>query len=446
MTAGAILTASEMKGFEQDGAPGDEGGWSLMCRAGQAAADRIAIRAAGREILILCGPGNNGGDGYVAAARLRDLGLRVRVAALIEPESELCRRARDLWVSEVESPEVGARAGIFVDAVFGSGQDRPLSDKIVAAIGRLANAAELRIALDLVSGSGCDDGADLGAPYHAEETLVFAAWKPAHALYPAAGFMGHLDMIDIGLGEPKAELRFNSPPEAIPSPATSHKFDRGTVLVAAGHMPGAAWLAARAAQRGGAGYVTLAGYTDAFPPSSVVQMAAGEIDADRQDAAVIGPGLGRGEESRALAQRIIDIGCPLVLDGDILSWMKPDDVPPASVLTPHEGEFRRMFGNLPGSKVERARTAASRCGAVVCLKGRDTVIASPEGAAVVNDHAHPRLGTAGSGDVLAGLVGAELARGRAPFEAACAGVWRHGDAGCRGRDGLIAEDLLDLIR
>ena len=213
-------------------------------------------------------------------------------------------------------------------------------------------------------------------------------------------------------------------------------------------MAGAAWLAARAAQRAGAGYVTLASET-ALPPSSLVVQPLSAIDLDRADAIVLGSGLGRDAAARARAGAVLGAERPMVLDADIFSLFADDPAPVfglGAVMTPHDGEFARLFGDLPGSKVDRARAAAARSGNVVVLKGPDTVIAAPGGRAVINDHASPRLATAGSGDVLSGMIAAHLARGDAPFEAACAAVWRHGDTALRGRDGLIAEDLVGLIR
>lgn len=446
MNGEPVLTAARMKAFEEAGAPPGDGLWTLMRRAGRGAAERIAIRAGDRPILVLTGPGNNGGDGYVAAACLREFGREVSVASALEVGSELARRALGEWDAPVESAEDARPAPLLVDAVLGSGQSRPLSDDLAATIAKFAKYADLKIALDLVSGTGCDDGADLGAPYFADETLVFAALKPAHLLQPAAARAGRLTLVDIGLGTPDSDLRRNAAPKALSFPATAHKYDRGSVLVAAGEMVGASWLTAHAAQRAGAGYVTVTGETDDFPPSSLVTKKIDEIDAGRIDSAVAGPGLGRGDRSRELLNRMIQLEKPVVLDGDVFSLLKAEDVPERAVLTPHEGEFGRMFADLSGSKVERARAAAAQTGAVICLKGRDTVVAAPDGRAVINDHAHGRLGTAGSGDVLAGILAAELARGRAPFEAACAAVWRHGDASIRARDGMIAEDLFDLIR
>ena len=228
----------------------------------------------------------------------------------------------------------------------------------------------------------------------------------------------------------------------------AHKYQRGAVLVAAGQMPGAAWLSARAAQRAGAGFVTVTGEVGAFAPSSLVLQALEDVKAEKQDAIVVGPGLGRSAKSRKLADAMLAIAAPLVVDGDMFSLFVGEPQlfsGKTAVLTPHEGEFAQMFPDLRGSKIERTRQAAAQAQAVVALKGADTVIAAPDGRAVINDRAHGRLATAGSGDVLAGIIAAELAGGREPFEAACAGVWRHGDAGCRGRDGMIAEDLLALL-
>ncbi|MEE4350823.1 MAG: NAD(P)H-hydrate dehydratase [Pacificimonas sp.] len=441
-----VLTAAEMKAAEESVARSEDDLWQLMLTAGQRAAEHIAIRAGSRPILVLCGPGNNGGDGSVAAVRLREMGCDIRLAELMPPMSAMARRARALWTGPVEAAAEASARPVFVDAGFGSGQSRPLSPDHRLQLGRLANDAELTIALDLISGTGCDDGADLGAPYRAAETLVFGAWKPAHVLEPAAAMAGRLRLVDFGIGTPASKLHRNAPPTPVAKAEHAHKYERGSVLVALGAMPGAGYLAAKAAQRGGAGYVTVTGESDAIGPGSLVVKAYPALERGRLDALVVGPGLGTDDAASEALGKLLSLTLPTVLDADALALLTPDTVPGGAVLTPHEGEFERFFGTLEGSKIERARAAAKRAKAVICLKGRDTVIAAPDGEAVVNTHAHRRLATAGSGDVLAGLIGAELASGREPFEAACAAVWRHGDAGIRGRDGLIAEDLLSLLR
>ena len=449
MKGGPVLTNAEMRALEASYADTHEDGlWTLMKRAGEGAAKTVAVRAAGREVLVLCGPGNNGGDGYVIAATLRDMGVPVRVAALASPASELCRRAAAGWTGQVAGVDCEP-VDVFVDCGFGTGLSRPVESDWIGSIARLAGAAAWKFALDVPSGVYADTGeVQEGVPCF-DETLVPAALKPAHLLYPAARSMGRLTLIDIGLPQADVHLHENTLSDAATSDPAGHKFDRGHVAVIFGDMAGAGWLASRAAQRGGAGFVSAVGGAGHVPPSSIVARAAEWDGFEKVDAIVIGPGLGTDRSAKSRTEGILKMpDMPKVLDGDMFTLFADEPQRLAGdmhVLTPHEGEFMRMFGEMDGSKVERVRSAARQAGAVVVLKGADTVIAHPDGRAAINAHASPRLATAGSGDVLAGVIGAELASGRDAFAAACAGVWRHGDAGLRGRDGLIAEDLLDLL-
>jgi|TARA_R100000501_G_scaffold14543_3_gene26351 hydroxyethylthiazole kinase-like uncharacterized protein yjeF len=444
-----ILTGQEMRTAEEQAAENGISEWVLMQQAGRGAGQAMAASANGLPILVLCGTGNNGGDGYVAAETLRRMGCDVRVAAFDQPDREPAKTAANYWNGETISPESADPCAVFVDALFGTGLSRPLEGVAHAALLRLAAGSQQRIAFDLPSGVDSDTGRCLSSTPEFHRTLAFGALKPSHLLYPAAQFCGRVDVVPIDIDASKARTFALAAPERINIDPTAHKYQRGSVAVAAGDMPGAAGLAARAAQRAGAGFVTLAGNTSPFPPSSLVMREVIDLDARRTDAGVIGPGLGSGETAEALAAAFLSLGVPLVIDGDMFSIFadKPDQLfGRGDVMTPHEGEFGRFFGDLSGSKIDRARTAAARSGNVIVLKGADTVIASPAGDVAVNDHAHPRLAVAGSGDILAGIIAAEIARGRSPFDAACAGVWRHGDGGLKARDGMIAEDLLELIR
>jgi hydroxyethylthiazole kinase-like uncharacterized protein yjeF len=309
-----------------------------------------------------------------------------------------------------------------------------------------------------------DDGALAWTPVEADLTVSFGALKPAHLLQPAAAFMGRIVVAGIGLGADAGPTTAIAAPRISPTTATAHKFTRGHVLVAGGgpESTGAARLAARAALRAGAGYVTLLSpkaavatnaahltgivLRDAGTPAAIAQ-ALGDRNAH---ALVIGPALGR-EDGREKVLAALSTGKPVVLDADVFSLFAADSsalfaaTGGPAVLTPHDGEFLRLFGQLPGSKIDRARIAAQQAGAVVVLKGADTVVAAPDGRVAVNGHARPTLATAGSGDVLSGIVAAMLARGLPAFDAACAAVWLHGDAGLRGGEGLIAEDLPELL-
>jgi len=443
-----VVTAAEMRAAETAAIAAGISGFELMCRAGEAAAAGIAAFYGPALVLVLAGPGNNGGDGYVVANALRQRRWPVEVAAVAAPATEAARQAALLWNAPVMDIADAEPRFVLVDALFGTGLTRGLEEPILTKLHELAHASSVVVALDLPSGAATDNGAALSPLAPADLTVTFGAMKPSHLLHPASASCGRVVVADIGLGEIGTQLFRNGAPHAAALSPDAHKYRRGHVLVVSGAMAGAAWLAARAAQRAGAGYVTLASET-ALPPSSLVVQPLAEIELGRADAIVLGSGLGRDAAARARAEVVLGAGKPLVLDADIFSLFANDPAPVfglGAVMTPHEGEFVRLFGDLPGSKVDRARIAAARSGNVIVLKGPDTVIAAPDGRAVINDHASARLATAGSGDVLSGMIAAHLARGDAPFEAACAAVWRHGDAALRGRDGLIAEDLVGLIR
>lgn len=444
-----LATAERMRRLERRAAGDVEGLWRLMKAAGEGAARHAAIRAAGRSVLILAGPGNNGGDGYVMANALKRFGVDVAVAALAKPGTDLCKRAAELWGGPVQPLDQAQSRAVLVDALFGTGLSRALGTDSLTPLLAHASAAELVLALDLPSGVGSDDGVLLPDAPRCDETYAFGWLKPGHLLQPGAEYAGRITRVDIGLEPPPLDLSRNQAPQGAALAPTAHKYDRGHVMVAAGAMPGAAALSARAAQRGGAGFVTIASENgEQGPPTSIVYRPLHTVDMDRVDVIIAGPGLGRNEHAADIAAFLLGQHRPMVIDGDMFSLFagKPERFRDLdAILTPHEGEFGRVFDGLNGSKVDRVRRAADLCGSVVVLKGRDTVIAAPGGRAVINDHAHPRLAVAGSGDVLAGVIAAEFALRDDAFVAACAGVWRHGDAGLRAKGSLIAEDLLDLL-
>ncbi|WP_419814368.1 NAD(P)H-hydrate dehydratase [Glacieibacterium sp.] len=450
-----------MRAVEATTIAGGSAARTLMERAGAAAARAILSYNVPMSVSVACGPGNNGGDGYVVARHLREAGVIVEVVAFAAPASDPGRAAAADWHGAVVGPGDAAPARALVDALYGTGLTRPLSDEDVAGLQRLGGDARLRIALDLPSGVGTDDGRDLGCPFDADLTIAFGALKPAHLLFPAAGRCGRVVVADIGLGQPDSQLAANPRPACPALAASAHKFSRGSALIVggpAGHG-GAARLAARAALHAGAGLVTLAVRGDAVAEYAArldaVMLRRTDTPAalrtlllDRRlTALALGPALGQDELARSLVRTALEGEIPLVLDGDVFTLFagRPLALAGASVLTPHEGEFVRLFGDLPGSKVERARAAATISGAVVVLKGPDTVIAAPDGRARINRHAAPWLATAGSGDVLVGIVTGLLAQGLSPFDAACAGVWLHGDLGVRGGPGLTADDMPGLI-
>lgn len=454
----AAMRAAEAAAFARGVAPA-----ALMERAGAAAADLIARRFVAQPMLVLCGPGNNGGDGYVVARQLLARGWPVRVAAAGPPRAQPARTAAARWAGPVEPIATAAPAPLIVDALFGIGLTRPLEAAWSAPLARLASAARAVIAIDLPSGVEADSGALLGAPPRAALTIALGALKPAHRLEPGASRCGIVDVAGLGLDLSGARTWELAQPR-LPAPAADvHKYARGAVLVLAGPpgRGGAARLAARAALRAGAGVVTLA-----CPPEAVAEHAA-RLDAimvralpgpdglaalvaeRRASVLVLGPGLGTDGRARALAEAALALDVALVLDADIFTLFagEPGALRRAgsTILTPHAGEAARLAGAAGGSKLNRAGALADATGALVLLKGPDTVVAAPGGAALVQHAPAPWLATAGSGDVLAGAMAGRLACGDAPALAAAAAAWAHARAGQLARLGLSADDLPELV-
>jgi hydroxyethylthiazole kinase-like uncharacterized protein yjeF len=441
VTGGPVLTAAEMRAAEAAAIAAGTSVETLMERAGTAAAEAIWRYAGTIPALVLCGPGNNGGDGYVIARRLAERGVAVRVAGL---DAAAPRRG---WAGPLEALAEAVPAPLLVDALFGTGLSRPLDEETERQLARLAGGARLRVAVDLPSGAATDHGALLSPVPEFDLTVTFAALKPSHLLQPAARHMGRIVVADIGV-ETSSRLGVIGQPRLRPPGPEDHKYTRGYVLVVGGAMPGAAALAAGAAARSGAGYVALVGEGGAVP-NAVVRRPAEALDemlADaRVNAVLVGPGLGRDSAAREALKRVLASPHPVVLDGDALWLLAQADGPSrreAPILsTPHEGEFRALYGG-PGSKIEAARSAADRTGHTIVYKGADTVVASPKGLAAISRPGSAWLASAGTGDVLAGIVAAQCAAGLPPFEAACAAVWLHGRAADMAGPGLIADDLI----
>lgn len=435
-----ILTAAQMRAAEE--AHGDLA--TLMERAGRAVAVEVRRLAAGAPVLILCGPGNNGGDGYVAARALADAGHPVRVAASRPPSTDPACAARDLWSDPVEALESAEPAAVLVDALFGTGLSRSLAEETMTSWYRLAAAAALRLSIDLPSGLDADTGAVFSTPPVADVTLALAAAKPAHLLQPAARWCGAVRLVDLGIAVGSDTHVLARPNFRDPGP-DSHKFTRGMVAVVGGAMAGAGELAALAAMRAGAGYVLHLGGGTGSPHALVRKPWSADAFADsRIGAVVIGPGLGRDDRARAMLEATLATDRPLVVDGDALHLLDLDRLAARSapsILTPHAGEFAALFGAGQGSKIERTRAAAARADAVVVHKGPDTVVAAPDGRAVIAGDASDWLSTAGSGDVLAGASGAMFASLGDPFAAAQAAVWLHREAASVCGRSFIADDL-----
>jgi len=449
VTGRPILTAAAMRGAEAEAIAAGTPVETLMERAGTAAAEAILRFAGIVPALVLCGPGNNGGDGYVVARRLRERGLDVRVAALGEPASPAARTAKAAWAGPVATLAEAAPAPLLVDSLFGIGLSRPLDEPAWRRLAALAAVARLRVAIDLPSGAATDDGRLLSPVPYFDLTVTFGALKPSHLLQPAARHVGRLAVADIGVdpgaGADGGLHEIGRPRLRPPGPA-DHKYTRGHLLVVGGAMPGAAALAASAALRSGTGYVTLAGEAGTVPDAVVRRPLAAldELLAGRLGAVLIGPGFGRDAAARALLRKAMAAPHPLLLDGDALRLAAEEGWPArpagATVATPHAGEFAAAFGD-EGGKIEAARAAASRTGAVIVYKGADTVVAGPDGPAVISAAPSHWLASAGTGDVLAGVIAGRLASGLPAFEAACAGVWLHGRAAQLAGPGLIADDL-----
>jgi len=472
----AVLTVEEMGRADRAaiarGVPGER----LMAAAGKAAADAVIARTASRHTRVLCGPGNNGGDGFVVAKCLRDAGWRVRVALLGEPDKlkgDAAFHARQ-WGGSIEPLSTASLQGadLYIDALFGAGLSRPLDGVAKETVDTLNAQRRPVVAIDVPSGLHGDTGAVLGAAPRAVLTVTFFRKKPAHLLLPGRILCGEVVLADIGI--PAAVLEEIKPACFANHPALwladyrwptllDHKYRRGHgLVVAGGRMTGAAKLAARGALRIGAGLVTVASPPEAEPifqsamaglltePFGGLEGFAPILESRRKNAYLLGPGNGVGADTRARVLAALATSRPCVLDADALSSFEgmPDTLFRAikgpCVMTPHEGEFERIF-DLEGDKLSRARAAARDSRAVIVLKGGDSVVADPGGAAIIQDNAPPELGTAGAGDVLAGFVLGLLAQGMPPFEAASAALWLHAESAAVVGPGLIAEDLPEAL-
>jgi hydroxyethylthiazole kinase-like uncharacterized protein yjeF len=441
-----VLTAAEMRAAEQQVIAAGTSVETLMERAGAAVAEAVWRIAGAAEILVLCGPGNNGGDGYVAARLLRERGASVRIAAAYPPKAEAARNAATKWGGAVATLEEAKRAPVIVDALFGTGLTRALDASVADALMRLCGVAHRRIAVDVPSGIATDDGAVFGQVPHFDLTIALGALKPSHLLLPSAGRCGQVAVADIGLGKLEARTQRIARP-ALSAPAhDANKYSRGKLVVLAGDMPGASLLAALAGQRAGAGYVELLGTEGDAAPHALVRRAWSDhaLADDRIGAMVVGPGLGRGATARARLDAALASGRPLLLDADALNLIGKfrHDRLTGHVLTPHWGEFVRMFGDSGQDRLGQTRAAAAASGAIVLLKGADSIVAHPDGRAAITPLAPSWLASAGTGDVLAGIIGALLAQGLDPFEAAQAGLWFHAQAARIAGPMLIADDLI----
>ncbi|HEV7600873.1 MAG TPA: NAD(P)H-hydrate dehydratase [Bradyrhizobium sp.] len=482
-----VLTTAEMEHADRLAIAGGTPGFALMLRAGQAVAEAAMDLVEQGPILVVAGRGNNGGDGFVAATELVARGRAVSIILLcdrdtLQGDAALAARGWKGPVLPCNATAIGAPA-LIVDALFGAGLNRPVKGDphdIIEAIN--ASGAPV-LSVDLPSGINGTTGAVMGVAVHATETVTFFRRKPAHLLLPGRVHCGRVRVADIGIEAGVLDEIHPSTFENIPKlwrgsfpvpRIDGHKYARGHAIVVSGDVTatGAARLAARGALRAGAGLVTLASPRDAVAinASALTAVMIHAIDtkaefadllADKRlNACVIGPGAGLGERTRDFVLAALSARRALVLDADALTSFAdaPDHLFDAIktsgdsqvILTPHQGEFHRLFSDMSNkhplrSKLERVRAAAERSGAVVLLKGPDTVVASPDGRAAISANAPPWLATAGAGDVLAGMIAGFLAQGAPAFEAACMGVWMHGEAGSEAGPGLISEDLPEVL-
>jgi hydroxyethylthiazole kinase-like uncharacterized protein yjeF len=482
-----VLTTAEMEHADRLTVARGTPGFALMLRAGQAVAEAAMDLAEQGPILVVAGRGNNGGDGFVAATELVARGRAVSVVLLCERDSlqgdaALAARGWKGPVLPCEPASIGAPA-LIIDALFGAGVNRLVKGDPHDIIEAINSRGVPVLSIDLPSGINGTTGAVMGVAVRATETVTFFRRKPGHLLLPGRIHCGRVRLVDIGI-EPSVldDIRphtFENIPElwrsAFPVPQVEgHKYARGHAIIVSGDLAatGAARLSARGALRAGAGLVTLASPRDALSvnasASTAVMVRAIDTTAEfadlltdkRLNACVIGPGAGVGERTREFVQAALSEKRALVLDADALtSFADASDhlfeaikssADPQIVLTPHLGEFRRLFSDMSNkhplrSKLERVRDAAQRSGAVVLLKGPDTVVASSDGRAAISANAPPWLATAGAGDVLAGMIAGFLAQGVPAFEAAAIGTWMHGEAGSEAGPGLIAEDLPEVL-
>ena len=482
-----LLTTAEMAQADRLTIAGGTAGIALMENAGRAVADAVGAVLQGRRVVIVAGPGNNGGDGFVVARLLAERGYAVRVSFVGE-EGRLkgdAALAADRWSGPLEqaSPVSLTDCDIVVDALFGAGLDREVEGLPRAMIRAMNASGAPVIAVDLPSGVNGTTGAVMGAAVDASHTVTFFRRKVGHMLLPGRLHCGVIQVADIGIAARVLETikptAYANRPElwggALPRPrAAGHKYSRGHAVVVSGGVSatGAARLAARGALRAGAGLTTIASPREALAVNAAGSLAvmvravdgAAELTAfladKRRNAVVLGPGGGVGPAMREQVAAVLASEAAAVLDADALTSLAGDLVGlaapvakrsgRATVLTPHEGEFARLFKAIyenieVKAKLEKTRLAAHSSGATVLLKGADTVVAAPDGGASISDNAPPTLATAGSGDVLAGMIAGLMAQGMPAFEAASAAVWLHGEAAASFGPGLISEDLPEAL-
>ncbi|RDC60090.1 ADP-dependent NAD(P)H-hydrate dehydratase [Alteripontixanthobacter maritimus] len=433
-----ILTAGQMRDAERKLIAAGISETELMDRAGRGVAEWIWRMAAGRSVTVLCGPGNNGGDGYVIAATLHTRGLPVKVIAPFAPATPPAKAARDTYRGPLAEKFEPASGATFVDCLFGSGLSRPIDNVLADAAAQLRAVHDIGVAVDLPSGIAADMGELLNdvAPYDA--TFALGAWKPAHWTGPGQDRMGKLRLIDIGIEPADSGTELVGTPIIEPPATGAHKYSRGLVAVVAGAMPGAALLSAQGAMGAGAGYVKLlAEHSHPAAPADLVldeQSLEEALSDERIGAVLIGPGLGRDRKARARLADALDSRHRLVIDADALHLLGPETLatidPACILLTPHDGELAALakaFGAKGDTRLERARALSQQTGAAVLAKGCGTVLCA-DGRTGLFPPGSSWLSVAGSGDVLAGICAARMAGGASAYRAASKAVYLHHEA------------------
>lgn len=450
MTGSQILTVAQMQAAEQAIFDSGTSISELMEVAAGGAAEWVRRIAAGRSITVLCGPGNNGGDGYVIARRMRGYGNAVKIVAPMSPKTDAAKTARDAWGEDVLTSGGEADGQVLVDCLFGSGLARPLTGEHALLLRDLAKRHDMLIAVDLPSGVESDSGALLNERLpDCDATLALGAWKFAHWSLPARAKMGTRKLVPIGVDHIDGAAQLIEKPALVPPAIDAHKYTRGLCAIVGGEMPGATVLSAQAAQRSGSGYVKLFTTRDTGgDPDLVIEYAPIEnaLSDERISALLVGPGLGRGSKARERLAAAFAAGRPTVLDADALILLSPEllgsrkDV----LATPHDGELEalcRAFAVIGEGRRAKAAALAKASGMVICAKGPDTVIAAPDGRLAIAPPAPSWLSVAGTGDVLAGVAAGRMASGQDPFSAACEAVWLHGEAARQCGPPFTADEL-----
>ena len=455
MSSQAVLTVDQMRAAEKAAMDSGISEWELMQRAGEGAAGWVARMAGGRSVCVLCGPGNNGGDGYVIAESLRKRGLAASVIAPKEPGSETARKAREHYRGEISSGALPG-ASVYVDCLFGYGLSRAVEGDFASLLASLRAASGYKVAIDVPSSIASDTGELLGPEVSYDLTLALGAWKRTHFTMPASARMGLKRLVDIGIDLPDNTPRASLPPKLAPPAADAHKYKRGLLAIVAGAMPGAPLLAAEAAMRSGAGYVKLLSeHSHPDAPAELViddTSLSNALDDERIGAVLVGPGLGRTGNSREKLKHILSTGKPLVLDADALHLLDQsmlDGVDRSKIaVTPHEGELATLcdtFEVQKRDKIARAAELHAATGITVLAKGPDNVLAGAGGVRFF-EQGSSWLSAAGTGDVFAGIAASRLAVHGEPPRALEEAVWLQHEAARLAGPAFTAGQLAQAVK